>query len=136
MLRLLVQENWQATDQLGACYCVPPIGGFIEHETGCSLDRAGRIPSHWGCKWSQAGTRKRKEGEVHRMLCGHTKKGNPEYLHAGYIELPQQQRELRWITEIPPRMPQGEEARVSAGCVGERAAPRVQFAPSTDPPCS
>ena len=97
-----LKEGWQEPDQLGACYCVPPIGSFMEHVTGCSVDRPGRIPGHWGAHWQQDGTRRRDEREQHRWLAGYTQKGPPDFLGAGPVILPDQHKALRWLTQAPP----------------------------------
>ena len=101
LLRLLI-EGWQDPEQLGACYVVPPIGSFIEHVTGCSMDRPGRIPGHWGCKWQQDGTRKLKEGDKDRWLAGFTPKGEPIWLGTREVILPQDHAQLRWLTAPYP----------------------------------
>ena len=101
LLRLLI-EGWQDPEQLGACYVVPPIGSFIEHVTGCSMDRPGRIPGHWGCKWQQDGTRKNKEDDKDRWLAGFTPKGEPIWLGTRAVRLPQDHAQLRWLTAPYP----------------------------------
>ena len=128
LLQRLV-EGWQAEEMLGACYCVPPIGSFVEHVTGCSVDRPGRIPGHWGCKWQQDGTRVRKTGELHRWLAGFTKRGQPEWLGGGPVRLLGDIRKRRWPTEAPPGFdPQAHpaEPEVGASVPGARAL-RLHF---------
>ena len=114
LLRLLI-EGWQDPEQLGACYVVPPIGSFIEHVTGCSMDRPGRIPGHWGCKWQQDGTRKNKEGDKDRWLAGFTPKGEPIWLGTREVCLPQDHPRLRWLTEPYPGLQEERRSRTEAG---------------------
>ena len=107
-------EGWQDPEQLGACYVVPPIGSFIEHATGCSMDRPGRIPGHWGCKWQQDGTRKRRPDEKDRWMAGFTPKGEPVWLGQGPVRLPAERAKLRWLTEPYPGLREEREARAQA----------------------
>ena len=107
-------EGWQNPDQLGACYVVPPIGSFMEHVTGCSMDRPGRIPGHWGASWQQDGTRKLRDGQEDRWLAGFTAKGPAQWLGAGPVRLPLAHDRLRWLTEpFPP--PVGNERADDVG---------------------
>ena len=93
--------GWQEPEQLGACYVVPPVGSFIEHETGCSLDRAGRIRGMFGLSWCQEGTRKRGDEQVHRRLAAFSSKGRTQWLCRA-IHLPLDKEQLKWRTERPP----------------------------------
>ena len=122
----MLNEGWQDPDQLGACYCVPPVGSFIEHVTGCSMDRPGRIAGHWGCSWMQDGTRRRSKDEKHRWLCGFTKKGQPEFLGDSPVILPDDHWGLRWLTEAPP----GYDPSAAASEESPEARASVSSAPT------
>ena len=93
--------GWQERDQLGACYVVPPVGSFIEHETGCSVDRQGRISGMFGLSWCQEGTRKRGAEQVHRRLAAFGWGENIHWLGLP-VHLPAARPELKWRTQRPP----------------------------------
>ena len=101
VLKKQLIAGWQEPDQLGACYVVPPVGSFIEHETGCSADRPGRIAGMFGVSWCQEGTRKRGSEQVHRRLAAFSRKGRTQWLCRA-IHLPLSKEELKWRTERPP----------------------------------
>ena len=102
VLKKQLIAGWQEPDQLGACYVVPPVGSFIEHETGCSVDRGGRIAGMFGLPWCQEGTRKRSEGQVHRRLAKFPR-GWDKVEWLGFpVHLPAQRDELKWKTQMPP----------------------------------
>ena len=99
--KLLLDEKWQFSENLGACYVVPPIGSFLEHQTGCSVGR-GRIAGLWGVEGVQEGTRVTQPAtQVPRRLATFGWKKEPDYLSAPF-HLPSQLPGLRWLTEPPP----------------------------------
>ena len=101
VLKRKLIEGWQDEDQLGACYVVPPVGSFIPHITGCSMDRKGqRIQGMFGLDWCQEGTRKRHEGQVHRKLYKWTKKAGEQI--GREVQLPEDLPDLTWRTSLPP----------------------------------
>ena len=115
----MLNGGWQAEDQLGACYVVPPIGSFIPHTTGCSMDRQGqRIAGLFGMDYCQEGTRCRAGGQQHRRLAEFGSAKEPTWLTEA-IRLPEELHELRWLTERPP--PAGD-ACLSPFAGGEAAA--------------
>ena len=102
ILKTKLTEGWQHADELGACYVVPPVGSFIEHETGCSFDRdATRIEGMWDLDWCQEGTRKRTDKQRHRRLALYTAKGPMRYLTEEVL-LPEDAHIYRWLTEPIP----------------------------------
>ena len=100
--KLLVNEDWQNTHMLGACYVVPPIGSFIEHESGCSKDRdVARIPGLWNHAWCQEGTRKRGPHQRHRKLAMFPAQHEPVGYLTDEIVLPDPEF-YKWLTQRPP----------------------------------
>ena len=110
ILKKMLNKEWQSCDMLGARYVVPPVGSFIEHETGCSDDRdITRIPGMWGQPWCQEGTRKRTSQQRHRKLAMFTEWGPMRYL-TDEIVLPDEAHLYRWLTE---RIPEGGDVSLS-----------------------
>lgn len=102
ILKKMLNQSWQSSDELGACYVVPPVGSFIEHESGCSKDRdTSRIQGMWDQPWCQEGTRKRTDEQQHRRLAFFTTSGDMRYL-TDEILLPQNAMAYRWLTEPIP----------------------------------
>ena len=102
ILKRELTNGWQDMEKLGACYVVPPVGSFIEHESGCSLDRDySRIPGLWDLPWCQEGTRKRGDHQKDRRLAMFTGWEPVRYL-TDEIFLPDDALMYRWLTERIP----------------------------------
>ena len=86
-----------------ACYVSPPVGGFFEHpSTTLGGRNAGAIlKSHWKATWTQEGTRKEGDTQVHRMLCRFTQKGPAHKIEHSRTVLPDEIDELKWKTRAP-----------------------------------
>ena len=100
--RMMFDLGAQEPDKLGACYIYPPIGSFMEHETGCSLDRGGVIKGLWGMRYCQEGTRKRQYYQVHRRLAAFTRRGTDMEWLTDEIMLPEALESLNWYTAAAP----------------------------------
>ena len=93
--------EWQ--EELGACYVLPPIGGFFDHpSTTLGGRNIGKIlESHWGTTWTQEGTRKESDRQSDRMLCKFTTRGHADKIQGSEVRLPQELEELMWLTRAP-----------------------------------
>ena len=99
VLRYQLCTYWQLHARLGACYCVPPIGGFVTHQSGCDPKR-GRILHMFDEEWAQEGTRPFARWHKHRALCHFSLRGLVQQLLQ--IVLPRYTAVYRWITQAPP----------------------------------
>ena len=125
ILKKMLTESWQSCEELGACYVVPPMGSFIEHESGCSKDRdTSRIQGMWDQPWCQEGTRKRTSEQKHRRLALFTSSGDMRYLTED-IALPEKLPLYRWLTEP---IPEGLDVSLSPvlGLTGVWAEPEEE----------
>jgi hypothetical protein len=99
VLRDKLCTDWQMPASLGACYCVPPIGGFVTHQSGCDPKR-GRILHMFDEDWAQEGTRPFARWHKQRALCHFSLKGPVQELLQ--VVLPRDTGLYRWITQAPP----------------------------------
>ena len=99
VLRDKLCTDCQLPAKLGACYCVPPIGGFVTHQSGCDPKR-GRILHMFDEDWAHEGTRPFARWHKDRKLCGFSLRGPAqEFLQ---VALPRDTGLYRWITQAPP----------------------------------
>ena len=89
----------QLPARLGACYCVPPIGGLVTHQSGCDPKR-GRILHMFDEEWAQEGTRPFARWHKHRAFCHFSLRGLAQQLSE--VVLPRDTAVYRWITQAPP----------------------------------
>ena len=67
--------------EFGACYIVPPLGGYMSHKTTWMRQgREANLLSHWAAKWMQEGSRTEDfKGRIKtRKLVHYREEGRPE----------------------------------------------------------
>ena len=103
-------NNFQGTSSrpnpdFGACYIVPPLGGYMSHKTTWMRhDKQANLKSHWAAKWMQEGSRTEDfKGRIKtRRLVHYTEKGPCDVLCEVKLPLGEDQW---WTTEAPEGMP-------------------------------
>ena len=98
-------ESHRPNPQFGACYIVPPLGGYVTHKTTwMKQSRQATLHSHWYAKWMQEGSRTDdfKGRDKVRKLCHYREKYNPEFICEVRIPLKEEQW---WTTEAPADLP-------------------------------
>ena len=91
--------------EFGACYIVPPLGGYMSHKTTwMRQDKQADLKSHWAAKWMQEGSRTEDfKGRIKtRRLVHYREKGHCEELCQ--VNLPLAEGEW-WTTEAPEGLP-------------------------------
>ena len=86
VLRYQLCTDWQLPARLGACYCVPPTGGFVTHQSGCD-PRRGIILHMFDEEWTQEGTRPFARWHKHRALCHFSLRGFTHALRRSHVNL-------------------------------------------------
>ena len=102
--------NFQGTRALpnpdfGACYIVPPLGGYMSHPTTWMKDKKqAYLHSHWSAKWMQEGSRTEdfKGRSKTRKLVHYRIRGPCEDICM--VNLPLLENDW-WTTEAPESMP-------------------------------
>ena len=91
--------------EFGACYIVPPLGGYMTHRTTWIRHyRQPTLHSHWNAKWMQEGTRTEdfKGRTKVRKLVHYRPKGHCDEICE--VKLPLMEHDW-WYTEPPEDMP-------------------------------
>ena len=90
--------------EFGACYIVPPLGGYMSHHTTWMKEgRQANLKSHWNAKWMQEGSRTEdfKGRTKVRRLVHYREKGHCEYICD--VRHPLAEEEW-WYTQAPEDM--------------------------------
>ena len=97
--------SFRPNPSFGASYIVPPIGGYMTHDTTWMRQgKQANLKSHWSAKWMQEGSRIEdfKGGTKIRKLVHYREKGPCEELCEVNVPLVEGQW---WTTEAPEGLP-------------------------------
>ena len=98
-------EITEPNPDFGCCYIMPPIGGYMSHDTTWMKEgNAATLRSHWQAKWIQEGIRTQplKGRSETRVFCHFRAKGHAAPICRVIVPLPEDQW---WRTLAPENMP-------------------------------